>query len=585
MKSFLKSFLAALLALFVFSFLGFFLFMGMVVAIGSFSKSDTKIDAKSVLQIDLSNKYEEQRVTNYQSILKTEGLDKLPGLYDVIRLIKKAKTDDHIKGIYIIANTNSNGFASSDEIRNALMDFKGSKKFVFAYGDVMSQGAYSIANIADRVYVSPKGYFEWLGYSVNYMFVKGALDKLDIKPQIFYAGKFKSATEPFRGTEMSDANELQTRAWLNDLYADFLQKTSEQRKLDSAHLHQLANTGAIETPQDAVAHQLIDGVRYDDEVKDEIKKAAQIPTSDKISFLPIEKYYAASSDLNGKGEKIALVYATGDIVDGKGGEGKIGSTEYVDLLRKARLDDGIKAVVVRVNSGGGSALASENIWREMNLVKKTKPLIVSFGDVAASGGYYISCAADSIFASRSSITGSIGVFGLIPDMSSFFKNKLGVTFDGVGTGPLANAGSIDHPMSPREQQLVKNSIETIYASFKQRVADGRKKDTAYIETVAQGRVWSGVQGKQVGLVDVFGGLDDAIKAAAAKARLKDYEIKEYPVSKNIIERILGLSTDNSEAQLKKTLGEDYYKVYKQVKQVKEMTNSVQARMPFEFTIR
>lgn len=585
MKSFFQYFLAALLALFVFSFIGFFFFIGTAMAIASFSKSDTKIAAKSVLQIDLSNKYEEQPTTNYQSVFKTEGLEKTPGLYDVIRLIKKAKTDDNIKGIYLIANSNSNGFASSDEIRNALIDFKASKKFVIAYGDVMSQTAYSVANIANKVYVSPKGYFDWLGFNVNYTFLKGTLDKLDIKPQIFYAGKFKSATEPFRATEMSEANELQTRVWLNDLYADFLQKAAEQRKVDSATLHELANAGTIETPQDAVSHKLIDGALYDDEVKDEIKKNIQLAAADKINFITIEKYFSASSSLGGKGDKIALVYATGDIVDGKGGEGKIGSLQYVDLLRKARLDDAIKAIVLRVNSGGGSALASENIWREMSLAKKSKPVIVSFGDVAASGGYYISCAADSIFASKNSITGSIGVFGIIPDMSGFFKNKLGVTFDGVGTGPLANAGNIDHPLSQREQQLVKNSIETIYTSFKARVAEGRKKDTAYIETIAQGRVWSGLQGKEVGLVDVFGGLEDAIKAAAAKAKLKEYEIKEYPVQKNIIERILGITEDNTDVKLKKTLGEEYYKVFIQLQKVKEMTQSVQTRLPFEFSLR
>lgn len=585
MKSFFKYFLAAFLAIFVFSLVTFFFFMGM--AGGAMSKSMPKITKKTVLQIDLSNNYQEQPVKNFQSFMKSEGFDAQPGLYDVIRLIKKAKTDDNISGIYIVANNNANGFATSGEIRDALQDFKASKKFIVAYGDVMTQTAYNVANVADKIYVSPKGMFEWVGFSVNYMFLKGTLDKLEIKPQIFYAGKFKSATEPFRATEMTPANKLQTSEWMNDLYSEFLQKTSQARKVDTATLHQLANTGVIETPENAVAHKLIDGAKYDDEVKDEIKKLIKLDSADKINFVSIEKYSMVNKNLGGsKGEKIALIYASGVIVDGKGGEETIGSEQYVELFQKARLDKNIKAIVLRVNSGGGSALASENIWREMTLAKKEKPVIVSFGDVAASGGYYIGCAADSIFASKNTITGSIGVFGIIPDMSAFFKNKLGVTFDGVKTGPLANAGSPDHPMSEPEKKLVANMIERIYADFKQRVADGRKKDTSYIETVAQGRVWTGLKGKEVGLVDKFGGIEDAISSAAAKAKLKDYQVVEYPKQGTFIERILGLNKEDVVAKKMRTeLGEEYYNVYKQLQQIKGMTNSAQAKMPFEFVIK
>ena len=584
MKSFLKYFLAAFLAIFVFGIVSLFFMMGMAGA--AMSKAAPKITKKTVLQIDLSNNYEELPVKNFRSIMNSESFDVQPGLYDVIRLIKKAKEDENISGIYIVANGNANGFATSDEIRNALADFKTSKKFVMAYGDVMTQKAYGIANVADKIFVSPKGIFEWMGYSVNLMFVKGTLDKLEIKPQIFYAGKFKSATEPFRATEMTEPNRIQTSEWMNELYADFLQKTSQQRKVDTATLHQLANSGTILTPGDAVTHKLIDGAKYDDEVKDEIKKLIKLDSTEKINFVSIEKYSLANRNLGGKGDDIALIYASGDIVDGKGGEDMIGSEPYIDLLRKARLDKDIKAIVLRVNSGGGSALASENIWREMTLAKKEKPVIVSFGDVAASGGYYIACGADSIFASRNSITGSIGVFGIFPDMSAFFKNKLGVTFDGVKTGPLADGGSVTQPLSEQEQKIVSAQIERIYADFKQRVAEGRKKDTSYIETIAQGRVWTGLRGKEIGIVDAYGGLEDAIKAAAAKAKLKDYRVKEYPRRTTFIERILGVDREQDvlEGKLKKELGEDYYNVYKQMQQVKQMTNSAQARLPFEFII-
>ena len=584
MKSFLKFFLAALLAIYVFCIVAVFFFMGM--AASAVSKGAPRITDKSVLSIDLSNKYVEQPKKDFQSIMKTEGLEEQPGLFDIVRLIKKAKEDTRIKGIFLQANSNSNGFASSDEIRTALKDFKSSGKFIIAYGDVMTQKAYSIANIANAIYVSPKGFFEWYGYSINYTFLKGTLEKLEIKPQIFYAGKFKSATEPLRADKMTDANRLQTTVWLSDLYNDLLLKTADARKLDTATLNQLADAGTIQTPQDAVTHKLIDGIKYDDEIKDEIKKKLALQSTDKINFVPVEKYYLSNKDLGGSGEKIALIYASGSIVDGKGDEDNIGSTTYVELIRKARLDASIKAIVVRVNSGGGSALASENIWREMSLAKKVKPLVVSFGDVAASGGYYMSCAADSIFALPNTITGSIGVFGVVPDMSSFFKNKLGVTFDGVKTGPLANAGGIDHPMNDQEKKIIQLTIERIYQQFKERVSEGRKRDTAYVETIAQGRVWTGLKAKDIGLIDQFGGLQDAISAAAAKAKLKEYQVKEFPQNGSLLERILGISNkDNTAAKIRADMGEDYYQVYKQLKAVKEMTTGTQARLPFDFLIR
>lgn len=584
MKQFLKVFLACLLAIIIFCAVVFFFTIGM--ASSAISNRATVIADKAVLQIDLSNLYEEVPKKDFQSIIKSEALEPQPGLYDVLRLINKAKTDDNVKGIFLVANNNANGFASGDEIRAALQDFKTSKKFIIAHADVMTQRAYRVANIADKIYVSPTGGFEWLGFSVNYMFLKGTLDKLEIKPQIFYAGKFKSATEPFRVEKMTDANKLQTSAWVNDLYTDFLVKTNEARKIDTATLRALANNGTIQTPQDAVKYKLIDDAKYDDQVKDEIKKRIKLEADTKINFVNIEKYASANKNLDGSGEKIALIYAAGSIVDGDGEEDQIGSNTYIDLLRKARLDKSIKAIVVRINSGGGSALASENILREMALAKKAKPLMVSFGDVAASGGYYIATAADSIFAMPNTITGSIGVFGIVPDLSTFFKNKLGVTFDGVTTGPLANAGNVDHPMTEQEKVIVQNSIERIYAQFKQRVADGRKKDTAYVETIAQGRVWTGLQAKNIGLVDVYGGLQAAINAAAKKAGLKEYTIKEYPRYGGLLERILGVNkNDEVQTTIKKELGIEYYNVYKQLQNIKQMTNGAQARLPFEFVIK
>lgn len=584
MRSFFKIFLASFLALLVFCAIGFFFFMGM--ASSAVSSSMPLITDPSVLKINLAEPFTEIPSRDVQSMVQAKSLEETPSLYDVIRLIKKAKTDDRIKAIYLEANGNANGFASSDEIRTALADFKSSGKEIIAFGNTMTQKAYAVANIASKVYVSPSGDFEWVGYRVSYLFLKGALDRLQINPQIFYAGKFKSATEPLRAEKMTEANQLQTSVWLNDLYADLLQKTAAERKLDTAVLHQWANEGIIVTPQVAAERKLIDGVRYDDELQSEIKRKLKIDSTDKINFVSIGQYAQVNKDLGGSGEKIALIYAAGNIVDGKEEEGVISDGMYVDLLRKARLDPSIKAIVVRVNSGGGSALASDHIWREMKLARSVKPLMVSFGDVAASGGYYMSCAADSIFALPGTLTGSIGVFGVIPDMSAFLKNKLGVTFDGVSTGPLANAGAIDHPMTEQEKKIVQGSIERIYDQFKQRVAEGRKKDTAYIETIAQGRVWTGLRAKEIGLIDCYGGLQDAINAAAKKAGLNAFEVKEYPRYGNLLERILGLGKNSSaETMVKQELGPEYAKVYQQLKSVKQMTNSVQARLPFEFFIQ
>lgn len=583
MGSFFKTFFASLLALVVFSLLVFFFFLAMLSNYAS--KNAPQVLTKSVLVLDLGQHYAEQKKEDVLNVLN--GSEDIPGLYDVVRLIAQAKTDDDIEGIYIIANDNPNSFAASEEIRIALKDFKTSGKFILAHGDVITQSAYSIANIADRIYVSPHGYLEWSGYSAEYFFLKGTLDKLDIEPQIFYAGKFKSATEPLRTDKMTPENRLQTSVWLNDLYADLLVKTAEVRNTDTATLHQLANEGKIQQAKDAVTYNLVDSTKYDDEVKDEIKRRIGITKYQRINFITINTYMEVRGVRKGSGDKIAVIYAEGDIVDGKGDDGSIGGDTYRDLLRKARLDQSVKAIVVRVNSGGGSAMASESIWREMSLARQeNKPVVVSFGDVAASGGYYMSCAADSIFAYPTTITGSIGVFGIIPNLESFFKNKLGVTFDGVKTAPYADAGSMYRPLNDHEKKIVQASVDVIYAQFKQRVADGRKLDTAYVDSIAQGRVWTGKMAKEIGLVDRFGGLDDAIQCAARMANLSQYRVSEYPEPKNIIEQLFGKDEPMSYAKaIREKIGEENYNIYMELSRVKEMTGSVQARMPFRFVVR
>jgi protease IV len=581
MRSFFKIFFASLLSLVIFSLICLFLAVAFVTALAS--KDKPEVPAKSVLVINLSQNFHEKKQSNPLSAVSGES--DVPGLYDVIRLINYAKTDNNVSGIYIEADANANGFASSNEMRNALLDFKSSKKFIIAHGDMMTQGAYFVANVADKIYVNPAGDLDWKGFAISFAFIKNLLDKLDIQPQIFYAGKYKSATEIFRTNQMTPENKLQTNEWLGDIYNYFLVQTSKARGIDTATLHQLANNASIQTPQDAVSNKLIDAVKYDDEIKTELKQRLGIGKNDKLSLVEIDKYNEAVNTKKYSKDRIAVIYAEGDIVDGQGSNDNIGGERFRSLIRKARLDNSVKAIVMRVNSGGGSALASEIIWRELQMAKEDKkPVIVSFGDVAASGGYYISCGADSIFSSPNTITGSIGVFGIIPNMGGFFKNKLGITFDGVKTAPYADGPNIYRPMNDAEKKLAQSGVDRIYLQFKQRVANGRKKDVNYIDSIAQGRVWSGEDALQLGLVDRIGNLQDAINCAARMAKLDKYGLKEYPESSSWLQNLLHKQKEEPAAMIRQQLGEEQYKVYNELLRVKEMTKSTQARLPYQFFI-
>jgi protease IV len=583
MKSFFKIFLASLLALVVLCVIIFFILIGMVTSITADKKERT--GARAVLVVDLARNYPEIGVENPLSRFSDKEDGDVPSLYDVVRLIHHAQKDTAVKGIYLKCSNNGNGMGASQEIRNALKEFKTSGKFIYAYGDVITQGAYSVGNIADKIYCNPKGGVDWRGFAIQLAFVKGLLQKLEIEPQIFYAGKFKSATEPFRETSMTDANRLQLSVMLGDMYGRLLQQTAEARKLDTATLHQYANDYRIQYAADAVKYGLIDGVKYDDEVKEEIAKKLGGVKLDKLNFVTVQKYARAEEFKREGSEKIAVIYAQGDIIDGKGDRDRIGSVTYRDLVRKARLDKNIKAIVIRINSGGGSALASENIWRELTLARKDKPVVVSFGDVAASGAYYLSCNADSIFAQTNTITGSIGVFALLPNLQKFFNDKLGITFDGVKTGPQADMLSATKPLTPAQRIYMQNSVDSIYLTFKGRVAEGRKKDINYIDSIGQGRVWTGSRALELGLVDRLGGLDDAIACAARMAKISDYRLREYPEPHNMLELIFGgYEKDATQSAMQKELGEDGMKTYQTMKRVKQMVGVTQARIPFEMVI-
>ncbi len=584
MRSFFKMFLASILALFIFTLVGVLIFVSILAGLGSSDREVTGSNA--VLVVDLSSSFPEIGVENpFGSLTGDDGYD-VPGLFDVVRMIETAVGDSSVKGIYLKCGANGNGFGSSEEIRNALLKFKKSKKFIIAYADVITQGGYYIANVADKIYCNPKGGLDWRGYSMNYFFVKGTLQKLEIEPQIFYAGKFKSATEPLRETQMTEANRLQSTVLLNDLYGYFLQTTSRSRGIDTAQLRKLATDNAVNTPEKAVEFKLIDGLRYEDEVRTEMNQLMRMSPDSKINFVPIGKYAKAASFKKTGSEKIMVIYAQGNIIDGKGERENIGSESYMNLVRKARTDKSIKAIVFRINSGGGSAMASENIWRELSLAKKEKPVILSFGDVAASGGYYLACNADSIFAQPNTITGSIGVFSILPNMEKFLNNRLGMTFDAVKTAPDADALSVVKPLSESQKKWLQTEVDSIYSTFTNRVATGRKRPQSFIDSIGQGRVWSGSRAIELGLVDRLGGLQDAIDCAARMAKLGDnYRLREFPEPENFFNQLLGKTTPAAKLKsaIREEMGAESYKIYEQIRKVKQISFVPQTRLPFEFS--
>jgi protease-4 len=578
MKIFFKSFFASLLALVVFSLIGLFLIIGIAA---SFSKEEPKVVAtNSVLVLDLSNEYLEQVQDDPISEILNKKNGKSPSLSELVHLINYAKKDDAIKGIYIKCQQNPNGYAASEEIRKALIDFRTSKKFVIAYAETITQKAYMIANAADEIYTHPQGGIEWNGFNYETVFLKGLLDKLEIQPQVFYAGKFKSATEPFRYTQMSEANKLQTSVWLGGLYDQFIANTATERYLNADSLKYWANQGSIQSAYDASKFHLVDALMYDDQVKKVISKKLRQNNQKEIAFVSMGEY-ASTVAIRGTGSgKIAVVFANGDVVMGKNQQGAIASDDFRSLLQKLRKDESIKAVVFRVNSPGGSALASDIIWREIDLLKKEKPVVVSMGDLAASGGYYIACGADSIFANAGTITGSIGVFSVIPNVKGLMNNKLGISFDGVKTGQYADMPSTTRPLNATEQRFMQASVDSIYHTFTSRVAVGRKKSIEYIDSIAQGRVWIGADAIKIGLVDRIGTLDDAIASAAKMAKLKGYGIKSYPESKSFIESFMEEYKETAKVKaIKEEIGASQFELFKELKSIRQMMGAPQTRLP------
>jgi protease-4 len=599
MKQFFKFVFATVVGIIISSVIFvvlFFLVIGGIIAAASSDKSPD-VDANSILHVKIDYQINERTPNNPFAGLGFLGFDgeKALGLNDILASIKKAKSDDNIKGIFLDESYMMQGQATTEEIRNALIDFKKSGKFIVAYSEIYTQGFYYLASVADKVYMNPKGIIEFKGFSSEVTFLKGALDKLGIEAQIIKVGTYKSAVEPFFLTKMSDANRLQVTSYLGSMYNHFLTGIGNSRHINKDSLFNYANNGTIQEPEDALKYKLVDGLKYKDEILSDLKNRTDIAEKSDLHSVELADYVKSNPKEDDKDDdddtkkhsknRIAIIYASGEISGGDGDDNSIGSEKISKAIRKARTDDKVKAVVLRVNSPGGSSLASDVIWREVMLTKKVKPIIVSMGDVAASGGYYIACAADSIYAEPNTITGSIGIFAVLPNMQKFFNDKLGITFDGVKTGKYADLGDVSRPLTPEERAILQKSVNRGYDTFTKAVADGRKKSQAYINSIGQGRVWTGEQALQNGLVDKLGNISDAVASAAKKAKLKDYQLVSYPEQKSILSKFgQGFSAEVKAHFVKAELGENY-KYYEQIKGVTQMMRSPQARLPYEIVIK
>ncbi|MGE0567163.1 MAG: signal peptide peptidase SppA [Bacteroidia bacterium] len=508
------------------------------------------------------------------------GGNKGLGLNMLLESIEKAEADTSIKGIYMDFKSLSAGQAIVEELRKGLEKFKKSGKWIIAYSEGYSHGTYYLASVADKVYLNPQGGMEWKGLSMQMMFFKKTLEKLGVDVEIYRHGKFKSAVEPFMLEKMSEANRLQAETFLNSIWNNMVNDIAKSRKMESAKLQELANNLAIVFPEDAVNNGLVDELKYEDEVMAEIMSRVKVKEAKKLNLVSIKNYkkYKPKKKNKSKNE-IAVIYAIGQINSGEGGDDEIGSIRIAKAIKDAREDKDIKAIVMRVNSPGGSALASDVIWREVTLAKKVKPFVVSMGDVAASGGYYISCAADKIFAEPNTITGSIGVFGVVPNFRKVYEEKLGITLDTVNTNKHSDMMSTMRGATPTESVFIQKSVEAIYDVFITKVSKGRGMTKEGVDSIGQGRVWSGSDALNIGLVDELGGLNEAIAFAASKAKLKDYKLKDLPKQKNPFEDLFGSMEMEAESKmLKRNLGQ-HYSILKKAQSLQGM-KGVQMRLPY-----
>ncbi|MEJ5053998.1 signal peptide peptidase SppA [Sphingobacterium sp. MYb382] len=589
MKSFFKYVLATVTGIIVVVVLLFFVLIGIVTSTVSQmgSSKEVSVPSNSVLYVSLNHEIPERTSPNPWEGLDLPGYSSLKslGLNDIVARIAAAKDDSRIKGIYLNPSSVNVGMSTLKEIRDALVDFKKSGKFIIAYSDVYTQKGYYLAAVADEIYLNPEGSLDFKGLSSSVTFMKEALDKLGVEMQVVKVGTYKSAVEPFILNEMSPANRAQMTSYINSLYDSFLANISESRKISVDSLRLVADQYLIRNASDAVRLHFVDKAVYKDELLTLLKKRLTVEEKKDVPTVSLLDYNAVSPKESAP-NRIAVLYASGNIVDGEGSSEDIGGEKFSRELRKLRRDDRIKAVVLRVNSPGGSALASDIIAREVELTKKVKPVIVSMGDYAASGGYYISALADSIFADKETLTGSIGVFGLIPNVKGLLNNKLGIHVDEVKTGKFANLmSSIDRPLTEEERAIIQSEVNRVYNTFTGKVAAGRKMTVAQVDSIGQGRVWTGQQALQNGLVDRVGSLQDAIAAAAKKAKVSDnYMLVSYPAVKDPFASILS----SSKEKIKMWMFQDELGAYRSyINPLKDLvkTSGVQARIPYLLEIR
>lgn len=588
MKRFFGSVLASILAGIILFFLVFLIIIGIMSAAGSADVEEIK--EHTVLALELNTKIHDNDSQNPFANLNLMNMDveKAVGLNTILKNIEKAKTDPNIDGIFLKLSSIDAGISTIEEIRNALIKFKESGKFIISHADIYSHKTYYLASISDKIYMTPEGGMQFVGLGAEIMFYKKAFEKFGIEPIIIRHGKFKSAVEPFMLEKMSEANREQLSTFIGTIWTDMLEKISKERNIELNRLNQIADDLMLNSAQSSVDLGLVDSLKYYDELLAELQSRTGAKKIKDIEFASLSKYNKVpkqkSDDEKGLAkEKIAVVYASGEIVMGEGDGSNIGAASMARTIREIRNDDKIKAIVLRVNSPGGSALASEIIWREVKLAKETKPLIVSMGDYAASGGYYIACAADTIVASSNTLTGSIGVFGVLFNIQKLLNDKIGLTFDRVNTNKHSDIGSMTRKMEKEEEAYILNSIEAVYATFTQHVAEGRGLTVEKVDEIGQGRIWSGINAKELGLVDVIGGLEDAIDIAADKAKMERYRVVNYPKKKDPFDAFLEKFGGSIKADaLEQELGDlkPYYQMLKNISEQK----GIQARLPLELII-
>ena len=585
MKSFLKYTLATIVGIFL-STLLFFFFLILIIS-ASTSEKPVEVKDNSILYIKLNDKVVDRTVDNPFDFLPT-GLPMVReiGLNDILDCINKAKKDDHISGIYLDMISLAAGYGSTEEIRNALLDFKESGKFILAFSDTYTQKAYYLASVADSLYLNPSGDLLLRGLRAQIMFYKGAMDKLGIEAQVIRQGDYKSFGEPYTNDRMSPENRTQTMQWIGSLWDHMLEGIAEQRGIDAETLNNYADQFTIRSSDLALEHNMVDGLKFKDEIIDELKKLTGTSLKKDLNSITIKKYKKVHVKKDYKGytkDKVAVIYAHGDVLLGNTGEGTVSSERISRAIRKARRDSTVKAIVLRVNSGGGGALASEVIYRESVLASQVKPLVASIGDVAASGGYLILAPADTVLASPNSITGSIGVYAMFPNVKPFFNNKLGITVDVAKTNRHADIFTPFRPMSADEKDIINSMLERTYNSFLSSVSDGREMPKEEVIAIGGGRVWSGEAALENGLIDMYGGLNDAIKVAGEMAGLEKYRVISLPVLEDPLEVFIRELTENTRTRMvQKEFGE-FYKYFKSVSELENLFG-VQARIPFMFEI-